>query len=882
MKKNIAYKILFYILVSGITTFAQQEYIHTSYNISDGLVQSTVRSIYMDDAGFLWLGTDHGLSRYDGKEFKNFTKPERLFDYAIIEILQDRTGKLLLLTETGKVWQFDGFDFSEYSSINNETDVFVTSMSNLNNELVIGTRDHGVFVQDFSLFKQITKDQGLYSNNILRFNTDRMNNFHIVTSGGVNKFVDGEVQNLFKNDTLVYSNLIQHSKGSYWCTVDGQGVYRLEDDKWVRKQHTIISPYYQLKEDSLTNIWAAFEVILFRIVDNYYGEVYSFNELQMGATCVTVDKSNNVWIGTYGNGFKKITRNLFDNFVPLQNFPGFFARVLHEDKNNNIWISPAKVGIVKFGEQYKHYTTEHGLLDNNVNDVCEYKSEVLVASDSGIVVYKNERFYKFNKQTRPVPGKPRRMLVDSKNVLWAATRSDGVYRLIDGDWQKLDLKFSSGVETVNVIFEDSKKTLWFGTNEDGVFTFDGIDIKLLNRKNGIASNHIVTIAEDSENKIWLGTKKGITLVDNYSISGTFGVKDGLFSEIIYALTAYQDKMLVGTPDGFGVYSEGNFKFFSTADGMASNDVSSTKMIIDEYGKVFFGTNAGFSIFFIEWYLNKNKNYNIIFSEVICDEDTSVYNNLKPCTMDHSLEYPASSNLIRFKYSPVEYSDIPLSYRSKTTLNGVSGKWVLTQEPIVENYECSPGQYNFIFQAKAFGDEWQTIDEKNYSIAFPFYRTTAFYSSLLAALVFGGALFIFIQIRKEKLLAENKYKTSSLTKERSLELKNEIGSIVEKEELFKNPDLTLQMLSERINVSKEHISQVINSEFQQSFNDYVNRMRISEATCLLKINGKVGLQILQIAYEVGFNNKSSFNNAFKKFIGTTPTEYRKTHSIKSNA
>lgn len=212
MKKNIAYKILFYILVSGITTFAQQEYIHTSYNISDGLVQSTVRSIYMDDAGFLWLGTDHGLSRYDGKEFKNFTKPERLFDYAIIEILQDRTGKLLLLTETGKVWQFDGFDFSEYSSINNETDVFVTSMSNLNNELVIGTRDHGVFVQDFSLFKQITKDQGLYSNNILRFNTDRMNNFHIVTSGGVNKFVDGEVQNLFKNDTLVYSNLIQHSR----------------------------------------------------------------------------------------------------------------------------------------------------------------------------------------------------------------------------------------------------------------------------------------------------------------------------------------------------------------------------------------------------------------------------------------------------------------------------------------------------------------------------------------------------------------------------------------------------------------------------------------------------------------------------------------------
>jgi len=876
------YKYFLCLIALCVVVHAQQEYLIRDYNISDGLIQSTVNAIYRDNAGFLWIGTDRGLSRYDGKNFENFSQPEILFDKPIIKILQDETGTLLLLSESGRIWQFDGFTFAIYPLFDETSDVFVTSMAKLDSCLVIGTSEHGVYIKDPTMLQQFTIDQGLYSNCIIRFNKDRMNNLHIVTSEGVNSFIDGEVRALFKNDALKFSNLIQHSKGNYWCTVDGEGVYRLENGKWERKLHTLISPFNELVEDSTTTIWAAFELLLFRIVDNSFGEVYTFTELEMGVSCVTIDESDNAWVGTYGNGFKRITKNLFVNFVPLRNFPGFFARILFQDVNHNIWISAAQQGLVRFGEQYNFYTSENGLLDNNVHDVCEYENQVLVASDHGIAAFNNGKFSRFTKPNKPIEGRPARMFVDSQGVLWVATRTRGFYRLINNEWLKLELDFESGIESVRVIFEDSNNTLWFATYIDGVYIYTRDKLIHMDKNNGLTSNSIITIAEDSEKKVWIGTLKGINIFDNYSLSDTLSTKDGLFSDVIYALACYKDKMLVGTPDGFGIYSEAKFKFFTTVDGLPSNDISSHKMEIDDYGKAFFGTNYGFSIFQIESYLAKNKNYDIIISEVICGEDTTSFNYLQPSSISGALVFPSNSDQVKFSYSPIEYSAIPLTYRYLVTLNEISGEWFLTNEPSVVNLDCSPGSYRFILQAKAFGDEWQTVDEKQYVIEYPFYRTSTFYSFGFIFILISGIVYFYLRARKARRLLENKYKTSSLSKERSLILKVDLEKLIEKEKLYRDPDLSLQILSDKMEASKEHISQVINSEFQKSFNDYVNGKRVQEATEYLKINGKVGLQIIQIAYEVGFNNKSSFNNAFKKFIGITPTEYRKTYSNKPNS
>jgi AraC-like DNA-binding protein len=99
----------------------------------------------------------------------------------------------------------------------------------------------------------------------------------------------------------------------------------------------------------------------------------------------------------------------------------------------------------------------------------------------------------------------------------------------------------------------------------------------------------------------------------------------------------------------------------------------------------------------------------------------------------------------------------------------------------------------------------------------------------------------------------------------------ILSYVFKEKEYKNPDLSRDVISKATGISNHRISEITNIEFKKNFNDWVNDYRIEEAILHLT-NSK--LSIKEICFEVGFNSKSAFNNAFKKRLHMTPTEYQK--------
>jgi len=96
-----------------------------------------------------------------------------------------------------------------------------------------------------------------------------------------------------------------------------------------------------------------------------------------------------------------------------------------------------------------------------------------------------------------------------------------------------------------------------------------------------------------------------------------------------------------------------------------------------------------------------------------------------------------------------------------------------------------------------------------------------------------------------------------------------------EKPFLNPALTIQDISREIGVPVRELSVLINHQLGQHFYDFVNTYRIENAMKILKDSSKSKVTVLEILYEVGFNSKSSFNTAFKKHTGNTPTSYRKT-------
>ena len=121
---------------------------------------------------------------------------------------------------------------------------------------------------------------------------------------------------------------------------------------------------------------------------------------------------------------------------------------------------------------------------------------------------------------------------------------------------------------------------------------------------------------------------------------------------------------------------------------------------------------------------------------------------------------------------------------------------------------------------------------------------------------------------------SKYLGSNLTPSQIEAYKKQLVVLLNTEKSFLNPQVSLTDLSEKLSVSTKHLSQVINQSFNKSFFDFINTYRIQEVQQILKESKDDKLTVLEAMYQAGFNSKSSFNTAFKKETGQTPTEFRK--------
>ncbi len=120
----------------------------------------------------------------------------------------------------------------------------------------------------------------------------------------------------------------------------------------------------------------------------------------------------------------------------------------------------------------------------------------------------------------------------------------------------------------------------------------------------------------------------------------------------------------------------------------------------------------------------------------------------------------------------------------------------------------------------------------------------------------------------------KYEKSSLSKSASETLVNKLLFYMDHYQPYTNSELKLTELANQLDTSPHHLSQVINQNLRQNFSDFINNYRIRHAKILLKQQDNSREKIINIAYDSGFNNKVSFNTAFKKFEGVSPSAFRK--------
>ncbi len=179
----------------------------------------------------------------------------------------------------------------------------------------------------------------------------------------------------------------------------------------------------------------------------------------------------------------------------------------------------------------------------------------------------------------------------------------------------------------------------------------------------------------------------------------------------------------------------------------------------------------------------------------------------------------------------------------------------------------------IFAILVLIDMCLAVPTRILQIANPYYNV---YMMAEALTIFAIGYLSLRQIEIQEPLEEEhcvkKYDSSPISIELGRNLAQDLDKKMQNSEIYLKNNLSLSELSKEMGLSPHHLSQVINQHRNKNFYDYVNAYRAQKAAETLMINGKVN--VTNLAYDTGFNNRVSFNNAFRKHTGTTPTKYAK--------
>jgi AraC-like DNA-binding protein len=128
--------------------------------------------------------------------------------------------------------------------------------------------------------------------------------------------------------------------------------------------------------------------------------------------------------------------------------------------------------------------------------------------------------------------------------------------------------------------------------------------------------------------------------------------------------------------------------------------------------------------------------------------------------------------------------------------------------------------------------------------------------------------------------QEKYARSGLQEDSARYYVSKLQALMRDQKAFLDCDLTLRTLAAQVNLRPHHLSQILNELLRKTFFDYINEHRVAYAKELLTADANAAMSILDIAFASGYKNKVSFYNAFKRFVGVTPTQYREEQSKKA--
>jgi len=747
-----------------------------TYDVTDGLGDSSVYSILQDKNGVLWFGSQGGgLCRYDGHTSRTFTKEDGLPSNDIWTIYEDSKGNLWIGTmkywtnEGSGVCKYDGKAFQTYTTKDGlAADAITAICEDGQGHLWFGTLREGVSEFDGRTFRNYTTEDGLSWNTIGDITQDGEGALwfaHAVKGkfgwGGVTRY-DGNSFTILTTQDGLASNCVTaittDAQGDLWFATFG-AVSKYDGKSFLNFTTVEVNGVFKTRSGAL---WFARWDGVSRYRNGTFQNFTTKDGLAYNWVLdIAEDREGNLWFGTHGSGASR-----YDESV--KSIPVEIATTVIMDTKENLWFSTTNgLGRLSLASGTKYRESDYdgktlrlydiGDGSLQITGISEDKDgNIWIGTSGGIMKYNGEKFQTFTDKDGLPSNNVWQIYEDSKGVLWIGTIRGGVCTYDGKKFVQVagEKELGEGWDWIGYITGDRKGNIWFSTIAHGVWRYDGKDFTKFTTEDGLPGNTVLGIMEDSKGNIWFGSDGGIGRYDGKNFR-TFTTKDGL-AENGFAVPFEDSKgnLWFGIETG-GVHKfDGkNFQTFTTDDGLLSN--VAWNIMADKSGNIIFATSRGITIYTPP---TEQIPPPVKVTEVVADKVYSIPPETEflgvptlptpnPSQEGNSqegsrfLKIPSTASHISFAYYGASFKTKRMRYNYM--LEGYDEDWQATWDEEVSYEDLKPGDYTFkviaINRDLIYSEKPATV---HLQIVTPFYLRASF---LVPIIGFGVILIAALTI-----------------------------------------------------------------------------------------------------------------------------------------
>jgi signal transduction histidine kinase/ligand-binding sensor domain-containing protein/DNA-binding response OmpR family regulator len=535
------------------------QYVLDNWQIPDGLPQSSAQAIARTPDGYLWVGTQEGLARFDGVRFTVFNGENEAG-------IPNKYVTVLHVDRAGRLW--------------------------------IGTRS-GVTVLENGRFTPYAGSAGLTHAYVHAIIEDRSGHIWVGTESGLFEIADGGSASTFSASSglrdIRIQALLEGSDGVLWVGTAG-GLQRFDGKRFdsVRLGNgRSDAPVTALHADDDGTLWiGSGSGTLYRRSGDQIDVVAGPERLGSLVSALTRDRDGNLWIGTRGGGLVRWRNGTFDTLASNQ-FATSDLQALMEDDEGSLWIGSHSVGLLRLRDgKFASAGESEGLRGNLTWTMAPRRDGGLwVGSDGGLSSYVDGRFQHFAGPPAHEDDPVRSLLEDRQHALWVGTEGAGIYRRDQHGMTVFDRRNGLSGNTVRALVESRDGRIWIGTDE-------GLDVieqgRVVSMRSLLHLTHPVAvyiIHEDLAGRLWVATAtQGLFLIDEHGVRH-FGTADGLPSDWVIAIHE-DDRGVVwlGTTDGLALWRDGKLVSLARFGGPLRETIM--QLLEDDARQIWFTTNKG--------------------------------------------------------------------------------------------------------------------------------------------------------------------------------------------------------------------------------------------------------------------------------------------------